>query len=109
MKKLVKILSVVLCITALAAVFAIPTLAAETTAAPQIQFNTNFNANEVVRTIFNWLIGIIALVGAGIGGWHIASGARNQDPKETTSGIVTIVISLAVGGLILIVLNMILA
>lgn len=89
-------------------VLVVPAAAAETTTSPQIQFNSEFNANTVIKTVFNWLVGIIALIGAGIGGWHIASGSRNQDQKELVSGIVTIVISLAVGALMLVILNMVL-
>ena len=109
-KKLIKTISFILVsVVALLLVTSIPAFAA--TDAPQIevQLNPNFDANNTIRTIFNWLIGILAIVGVGIGGFHIVMGQINQDTKERNGGIITLIISLAVGGLMLLLLNMILA
>ena len=83
-------------------------ICAEESASPQIQINPDFDANEAVRAVFNWLIGIIAIIGAGVGGYHIVMGHINADPKERNGGIIAVVLCLAVGGLILTILNMVL-
>ena len=96
-------------ITIMLLMIAIPAFAAETeTGTPQIQFNTNFNANDAIKTIFNWIIAIIGLAGVGIGGFHIVMGQINQDTKERNGGIITLFVSLAAGGLMILLLNMIL-
>ena len=87
--------------------FSLP-VCAETTSSPQIQINPNFDANQTIRAVFNWLIGILAVAGAGVGGYHIVMGQINQDPKERSGGIITVIISLAVGGLMLTIINMVL-
>lgn len=109
MKKttLQKTITIILSIVAILMVTALPAVAAET-CSPQIQVNPNFDANSTIRTIFNWLVSIIALTGAAIGGWHIVMGQMNQDTKERNGGIVTLIMSLSVGGLMLLLLNMIL-
>ena len=93
----------------LIAALALPAFAEETTASPQIQINPNFDANQTIRAVFNWLIGILAIAGAGVGGYYIVMGQINQDPKERSGGIITVVTSLAVGGLMLTIINMVLA
>ena len=108
--KFFKALSFIATAIMLLAVFVLP-IGAETTAAggsPQIQINPDFDANQTIRTVFNWIIGILAVVGAGVGGFHIVMGQINQDTKERSGGIITLLISLAVGGVMLAVLNMVL-
>lgn len=89
-------------------IFALP-ISAEPTVSPQIQINPDFDANQTIRAVFNWLIGIIAIVGAGVGGYHIVMGQISQDPKERNGGIVTLIMCLAVGGVMLTILNMVLS
>lgn len=86
MKKttLQKTITIILSIVAILMVTALPAVAAET-GSPQIQVNPNFDANSTIRTIFNWLVSIIALTGAAIGGWHIVMGQMNQDTKQDLS------------------------
>lgn len=88
--------------------FSIPVGAEEPTSSPQIQINPSFDANQTIRAVFNWLIGIIAVIGAGVGGYHIVMGHIHQDPKERNGGIVTVLMCLAVGGLMLTIINMVL-
>ena len=106
--KIFKALTFIAVAVMLLAMFALPVCAEETTSSPQIQINPNFDANQTIRTVFNWLIGVLAIAGAGVGGYHIVMGQINQDPKERSGGILTVIISLAVGGLMLTIINMVL-
>lgn len=106
--KIFKALTFIAVAVMLLAMFALPVCAEETTSSPQIQINPNFDANQTIRAVFNWLIGILAVAGAGVGGYHIVMGQINQDPKERSGGIITVIISLAVGGLMLTIINMVL-
>lgn len=105
--KIFKALSII-AIAVILFAFSIPVGAEETTSSPQIQINPNFDANQTIRAVFNWLIGIIAVIGAGVGGYHIVMGHINQDPKERNGDIVTVLMCLAVGGLMLTIINMVL-
>ena len=102
--KILKSISTLIITLIIFSLFALPISAAN----PQIQINSNFDANSTVRAVFNWLIGIIAIIGAAVGGFHIVMGQMNQDPKERNGGIITVIICLAVGGLMLTILNMVL-
>lgn len=104
---LFKTISIITTIIILLIIFTIP-ISAQSPSSPQIQINPNFDANQTIRTVFNWLIGVLAIVGAGVGGYHIVMGQVNQDPKERSGGIITVIISLAVGGLMLTIINMVL-
>ena len=106
--KIFKALTFIAIAVMLFATLALPVFADETTSSPQIQINPDFDANKTLRAVFNWLIGILAVAGAGVGGYHIVMGQINQDPKERSGGIITVIISLAVGGLILTIINMVL-
>lgn len=106
--KIFKALTFIAVAVMLLAMFALPICAEETTSSPQIQINPNFDANQTIRAVFNWLIGILAVAGAGVGGYHIVMGQINQDPKERNGGLVTVIICLAVGGLMLTIINMVL-
>lgn len=106
--KIFKALTFIAIAIMLFATLALPAFAEETTASPQIQINPNFDANQTIRAVFNWLIGILAVAGAGVGGYHIVMGQINQDPKERNGGLVTVIICLAVGGLMLTIINMVL-
>ena len=106
--KIFKVFTFIAIAVMLFATLAIPAFADETTSSPQIQINPDFDANKTIRAVFNWLIGILAVAGAGVGGYHIVMGQINQDPKERSGGIITVIISLAVGGLMLTIINMVL-
>lgn len=106
--KIFKALTFIAIAVMLLAMFALPICAEDTTSSPQIQINPNFDANQTIRSVFSWLIGILAVAGAGVGGFHIVMGQINQDPKERSGGILTVIISLAVGGLMLTIINMVL-
>lgn len=106
--KIFKALTFIAIAVMLLAMFALPICAEDTTSSPQIQINPDFDANKTLRAVFNWLIGILAVAGAGVGGYHIVMGQINQDPKERSGGIITVIISLAVGGLMLTIINMVL-
>ena len=106
--KIFKALTFIAIAVMLFAMFALPICAEDTTSSPQIQINPNFDANQTIRSVFSWLIGILAVAGAGVGGFHIVMGQINQDPKERSGGILTVIISLAVGGLMLTIINMVL-
>lgn len=106
--KFFKMLTFIAIATMLLIAFSFPAFAEEAAASPQIQINPNFDANQTIRVVFNWLIGILAVIGAGVGGYHIVMGQINQDPKERNGGIVTVIMSLAVGGLMLAIINMVL-
>lgn len=105
--KIFKAISLIATAIILLTIFALP-ICAETTSSPQIQINPDFDANQTIRAVFNWLIGILAVAGAGVGGYHIVMGQINQDPKERSGGIITVIISIAVGGLVLTIINMVL-
>lgn len=104
--KILKIITTTVLCLVLFLTLALPICAA--TGNPQIQINPDFDANKTIRAVFNWLIGIIAVIGAGVGGYHIVMGHINSDPKERNGGIVTVLIALAVGGLMLTIVNMVL-
>ena len=106
--RIIKALSTLAIALMLLSLVALPVCANETTNSPQIQINPDFDANSTIRAVFNWIIGIVAIIGAGVGGFHIVMGQMNQDPKERNGGIITVIISLAVGGLMLTILNMVL-
>ena len=114
--KLLKVLSILAIAIMLFAILTLPVCADETTTAaantsnanPQIQINPDFDANQTIRAVFNWIVGILAIIGAGVGGFHIVMGQLNQDPKERNGGIIALIISLAAGGLMLTILNMVL-
>ena len=106
--KIFKALTFIAIAVMLFAMFALPICAEDTTSSPQIQINPNFDANQTIRTVFNWLISILAIAGAGVGGYHMIVGNANQDPKERSGGFMTIIFSLAVGGLMLTIINMVL-
>ena len=106
--KIFKALTFIAIAVMLFAMFALPICAEDTTSSPQIQINPDFDANQTIRSVFSWLIGILAGAGAGVGGFHIVMGQINQDPKERSGGILTVIISLAVGGLMLTIINMVL-
>lgn len=106
--KIFKALTFIAIAVMLLAMFALPICAEDTTSSPQIQINPDFDANQTIRSVFSWLIGILAVAGAGVGGFHIVMGQINQDPKERSGGILTVIISLAVGGLMLTIINMVL-
>ena len=106
--KIFKALTFIAIAVMLFAMFALPICAEDTTSSPQIQINPDFDANQTIRSVFSWLIGILAVAGAGVGGFHIVMGQINQDPKERSGGILTVIISLAVGGLMLTIINMVL-
>ena len=106
--KIFKALTFIAIAVMLFAMFALPICAEDTTSSPQIQINPDFDANQTIRSVFSWLIGILAVAGAGVGGYHIVMGQINQDPKERSGGILTVIISLAVGGLMLTIINMVL-
>lgn len=105
--RIIKALSTLAIALMLLSLVALP-ICADTTNSPQIQINPDFDANSTIRAVFNWIIGIVAIIGAGVGGFHIVMGQMNQDPKERNGGIITVIISLAVGGLMLTILNMVL-
>lgn len=99
-----KLIAVIAAVSVLALVFAImPSAAAE-----EIKLK-DFKGNDVVRTLVNTITGILAVSGIIVGGVQIFSGIIGQDPKQRNTGIVTIITSLTVGGVILTVINMILA
>ena len=106
--KIFKALTFIAIAVMLLAMFALPICAEDTTSSPQIQINPDFDANQTIRSVFSWLIGILAVAGAGVGGFHIVMGQINQEPKERSGGILTVIISLAVGGLMLTIINMVL-
>ena len=105
--KILKAFSIITMAIMLFAMLAFP-IGAETTANPQIQMNPDFDANQTIRAVVNWIIGILVIIGACAGGFHIVMGQINQDTKERNGGIIGILIALAAGGLILIIINNIL-
>ncbi len=74
---------------------------------PALQFK-EFDPNQIVRIIANTIVTLAVLCGILYGGWTLAQGFTSQDPREKQQGIVTMIGSLAVGGLIMVILNLIL-
>lgn len=109
MKKttLFKAISFTLALTLVSMLALLPISAAETSANPGIILK-DFNGNDIVRTIVNAIVGLLALFGAVYGGWQLAQGLIGQDPKEKQQGILTLIGSLLIGGLILVIVNMML-
>lgn len=69
----------------------------------------NYDANAIVRVIVNTLVGVLVLAGVVYGGFQIIMGFNSDDPKEKRTGIIAVLASLSVGGLIIAVVNMIIA
>ena len=103
--KIFKVLTFIAIAVMLFATLAIPAFADETTSSPQIQINPDFNPNTLLRIIVNFVVGILALLGALFGGWKLVMGQINDDPKERNGGIIVLVLCLVAGALILVVFN----
>ena len=103
--KIFKALTFIAIAVMLFATLAIPAFADETTSSPQIQINPDFNPNTLLRVIVNFVVGILALLGALFGGWKLVMGQINDDPKERNGGIIVLVLCLVAGALILVVFN----
>lgn len=103
--KIFKALTFIAIAVMLFATLAIPAFADETTSSPQIQINPDFNPNTLLRIIVNFVVGILALLGALFGGWKLVMGQINDDPKERNGGIIVLVLCLVAGALILVVFN----
>ena len=103
--KIFKALTFIAIAVMLFAMFALPICAEETTSSPQIQINPDFNPNTLLRVIVNFVVGILALLGAIFGGWKLVMGQINDDPKERNGGIIVLVLCLVAGALILVVFN----
>ena len=67
---------------ALCLVAALPVAAGEPEPFPQIQVNPDFNANNAIRDIFDWLGSIIAIICIAAGAVLLVLGFINQDNKE---------------------------
>ncbi len=107
-KKIIKTSIALVMVLMLCSATAVPAFAA-TASTPSI-FNGTFDPGNVIKTIINWIVGILALAGVIVGAVQIVLGGFiNDDPKQRNTGIITLLISLAVGVLILTVTNMILA
>lgn len=76
--------------------------------AGQFTFN-DFNPNEVAKTIINSLVGLLSVAGIVVGGIFLFLGFMNEDPKEKRNGVIGMLASLIIGGLILTVTNTIIA
>ena len=68
----------------------------------------DFNGNEIVRQIVSYLGGIVCIVGTIVGGVTIVMGRITDDPKLFPKGFLTIVICHGVGGVMLLIVNMML-
>lgn len=73
-----------------------------------IQFQ-NFDPNAIAKTITNGLMGLAVVAGLIYGGWTFAQGIISDDPKEKKTGVTAMIGSLVVGGLVIVVVNMVLA
>ncbi len=69
----------------------------------------NYNTNEIIRTIVSYFAALIAIIGVVYGLWQLAMGYWKDSPQDRTAGLVSLIASIAAGGLIYIVVNMILA
>mgnify|MGYP003309356163 CR=1 FL=1 len=69
----------------------------------------DFNTNEIVRTIVSFFGGIICIASVIVGIVLIFMGKMSNDHKQFSQGIMTILIGLSCGGLMITVVNMILA
>lgn len=69
----------------------------------------NYDGNTIVRTIVNALVGVMTMAGVVYGGFQLFMGFNSDDSKEKRTGIIAIISSFAVGGLIIAVVNMMLA
>ena len=74
----------------------------------QFTFN-DFNPNEVAKIIINSLVGLLSVAGIVVGGIFLFLGFMNEDPKEKRNGVIGMLASLIIGGLILTVTNTIIA
>ena len=68
----------------------------------------NYDGNTIVRTIVNALVGVITIAGVVYGGFQLFMGFNSDDSKEKRTGIIAIISSFAIGGLIIAVVNMML-
>lgn len=78
------------------------------TSASQFQF-ADFNPNDIARVIISTIVGLMTVGGIVYGGIMLFLGFQGQDPKEKRDGVITMVASLVIGGLIITVTNMIIA
>ncbi len=67
----------------------------------------NYNPNEIARTIVNSLMAIVTVAGLVYGGWHLAVGIWEKDGNEKKTGIIAMLGSLVIGGLVITVVNLI--
>ncbi len=69
----------------------------------------DYDTNEIIRTIVSYFAALIAIIGVVYGLWQLAMGYWKDSPQDRTAGLVSVIASIAAGGLIYIVVNMILA
>ena len=68
----------------------------------------NYNTNDIIRTVVNFFAALIVIVGGVYGLWQLAYGFWTDNPKDKVAGIVSLVASIATGGLMFIIVNLVL-
>ena len=117
-KRISKLLVAVLAVLMVLSTLALPVFAESTIDMDRLAMtlttssafeSKDFSPNDVVRTLVNTIVGLIAVVGLLWGAYQFATSFSGDDPKERRNGISAMVASLVIGGLIITVINMILA
>ncbi len=108
-KQIIKLVSIIIFAVVMMTVFTLPALAAdETSNSPQILFKP-FDGNEIIKTIFAWLEGVIGIGGIGTGLFLMVWGAVTNDPGKKTAGLYTALLCVAVVVLMMTLVNMMIA
>lgn len=74
----------------------------------EFQFNS-FNPNDIAKQIITTLVGLFTVGVFLYGAIHLYMGFSNQDPKDKRDGIIAMLASLVLGGLVITVTNTIIA
>ena len=73
---------------------------------PQLQLK-EFDPNQIVRMIANTILTLATIVGMIHGGWITVQGVTSKDPSDIRQGILAMVGAVVVGGLVMLILNLV--
>ena len=73
---------------------------------PALQFKP-FDPNQIVRLIANTVLSLAMVAGIIYGAWITINGVTSKDPSDIRQGILTMVGAFVIGGLAMLVLNLV--
>ncbi len=65
------------------------------------------DVTAIMTTIANWIGGIIMAIGVLFGGYELFQGFTDDQPSKRKHGITVLIIGISIGGLIMVVFNMV--